>query len=137
MPIDYTLYPVNWKTEIRPAVLQRANNCCEFCGVENYKIILRGTWNGIECYQDDDGNIFDATTSKYIGSDYWGEVHPTNKLTKVVLTIAHLDHNITNNDYSNLKALCQKCHLNYDKEHHKKNSRQTRKQKRNNYELEF
>lgn len=44
---------------------------------------------------------------------------------KIVLTIAHLDHDITNNDASNLKALCQKCHLNYDKDHHRKNSRAT------------
>ena len=114
MPIDYKKYPSNWKTEIRPAILERANNCCEFCKVPNYKLILRGTWNDTECYQDDDGTIYDANTSEVIGSDYVGEVHPTNKLIKVVLTIAHLDHDINNNDFSNLKALCQRCHNRYD-----------------------
>jgi hypothetical protein len=26
MPIDYKKYPKNWKTEIRPAILERAKN---------------------------------------------------------------------------------------------------------------
>lgn len=114
MPIDYKKYPTNWKTEIRPAIMERANNCCEFCKVPNYKIIIRGNWNKTECYQDEDGTIYDANTSKVIGSDYVGEVHPTNKLIKVVLTIAHLDHDINNNDFLNLKALCQRCHNRHD-----------------------
>ena len=37
MPIDYKLYPPNWKTEIRPRILARAWNKCENCGAENYK----------------------------------------------------------------------------------------------------
>jgi len=114
MPCDYRKYPSNWKTEIRPAIMERAKNCCEFCKVPNYKLIIRGNWNNTECYQDDDGTIYDANTSEVIGSDYVGEVHPTNKLIKVVLTIAHLDHDVNNNDYSNLKALCQRCHNRYD-----------------------
>ena len=42
--------------------------------------------------------------------------------SKIILTIAHLDHDINNNDYINLKALCQKCHINYDKYLHFCNS---------------
>ena len=38
--------------------------------------------------------------------------------SKVVLTVAHLDHNPTNCNDDNLKALCQKCHLSYDAKHH-------------------
>ena len=114
MPIDYKKYPSNWKTEIRPAIMQRAKNCCEFCKVPNYKLILRGFYNGTECYQDEDGTIYDANTSEVIGCDYVGEVHPKNKLIKVILTVAHLDHDVNNNDFSNLKALCQRCHNRYD-----------------------
>lgn len=114
MPINYKNYPSNWKTEIRPAIMARAGDKCEFCRVENYKLIIRGEWNGVKCYQDEDGNIFDAKTSEPIGDDYVGEVHPTNKLIKIVLTIAHMDHNVNNNEFSNLKALCQRCHNNYD-----------------------
>lgn len=28
-------YPSNWK-QIRTSILERAHNCCEFCGVENH-----------------------------------------------------------------------------------------------------
>lgn len=125
MPCDYSKYPSNWKTEIRPTIIERAKNRCEFCSVENYKLIIRGTWNGVECYQDEDGFIYNANTSEYIGGDYLGEVHPTNKLVKIVLTVAHLDHDVNNNDHSNLKALCQRCHnrhdVGYRKENRKKN----------------
>ncbi|MCK5633007.1 hypothetical protein KAH94_04610, partial [bacterium] len=34
--------------------------------------------------------------------------------SKVVLTVAHLDHDPTNNKESNLAAMCQKCHFAYD-----------------------
>lgn len=126
MPIDYKKYPENWKTEIRPDIMKRANSCCEVCGVPNYKLILRGEYNGVECYQDENGYIYDANTSIKIGSDYLGEVHPTNKLIKVVLTIAHLDHDITHNEYSNLKALCQRCHNRHDVEFRKANRKKNK-----------
>jgi hypothetical protein len=38
MPINYKKYPKNWKTEIRPSILKRAQNKCEKCGVENGQI---------------------------------------------------------------------------------------------------
>ncbi len=44
MPIDYSKYPPNWKTEIVPAILKRANNKCEFCGVENGKDLWSATF---------------------------------------------------------------------------------------------
>lgn len=43
--------------------------------------------------------------------------------SKVILTVAHLDHQPENCDYSNLKAMCQKCHNNYDKSHRKQTIR--------------
>ncbi len=49
--------------------------------------------------------------------------------SKVVLTVAHLDHNPQNCADENLKALCQRCHLRYDIEHHKRNSANTRHRK--------
>jgi len=86
-PENKKLYPSNWK-QIRANILDRANNKCEFCGIENYTIKENGS--------------------------------------KVVLTIAHLDHNPTNNDYNNLKALCQKCHNSYDSKHRAETRRQTK-----------
>ncbi len=43
MPIDYRTYPANWKKKIRPAVLARADHCCERCGVRNYSVDHRNS----------------------------------------------------------------------------------------------
>ena len=116
MPIDYKKYPSNWKSEIRPSILERANNCCEFCQLENYSQGLREAdgmfihWAEIENALENRGyDYFEEELKHHVSKD--GKVE---RLTKIVLTIAHLDHNINNNDYSNLKALCQRCHNRYD-----------------------
>lgn len=130
MPINYKLYAPNWKTKIRPAILARANNCCEFCGIENKLVIERGFWSGVEAYQDCikyEGAIYRADNSEYITSDYLGALDkPSGKFVTIVLTIAHLDHDITNNDYSNLKALCQRCHNRMDVNHRKANRKKNK-----------
>lgn len=48
----------------------------------------------------------------------------------VILTVAHLDHDTTNSDPANLRALCQACHLGYDLTHHMRNAAETRRRKR-------
>jgi len=135
MPLDYNHYPPNWKTEIRPAILARAENRCEHCKIANGNIVIRGTFEGKDCYQDMDGFCYDATNSEYIGGCYLGEVHPTNKIIKIVLTVAHLDHDKHNHeiDLTRLAALCQRCHLRYDLQHHIRN----RKYGRNNKTLKL
>lgn len=114
MPIDYKDYPSDWKTVIRPAILTRAFNHCEFCNIKNGIVVIRGERDGTECYQDDNGYIYDANTSYKISEDYLGAGF-TKGFTTIVLTIAHLDHDTTNSDYANLRALCQRCHNRYDR----------------------
>jgi RNAse (barnase) inhibitor barstar len=116
MPIDYSRYPPNWKTEIRPAVLKRDNNCCKFCGVGNGHIVIRG-----KAYMNNDA-FFNATTQKHhlingVGIDADDFKATTTKQVKIVLTIAHLDHDEDNHNVKldRLAALCQKCHLDYDR----------------------
>ena len=46
-----------------------------------------------------------------------GFPHPKTK-SNVVLTVAHIDHNIANNSFFNLAALCQLCHLKHDLKNH-------------------
>lgn len=36
-------------------------------------------------------------------------------MVKIILTVAHLDRDRTNNHPGNLAALCQRCHLNHDR----------------------
>lgn len=52
--------------------------------------------------------------------------HPITR-SKVVLTIAHMNHDEACADLSQLRALCQKCHLCYDASHHAKNAAATRR----------
>lgn len=132
MPINYKNYPSNWLTEIRPAVLERDRNCCKFCLVPNNAIICRGTWQGVEVYQDDEGAIYSAKDGEYLGSAYLGEVFTTEagRATRIVLTVAHLDRDVKNNDLENLAALCQRCHLLYDKDQHRAGTRETNRKKK-------
>lgn len=48
----------------------------------------------------------------------------------VVLTTAHLDHTPENCADENLKAMCQGCHLHYDREHHARTAAATRERQR-------
>ena len=87
MLCDYRKYPPNWKTEIRPSILERAGHRCE--GSPRYP---------------------DCRAENY-------QPHPVTG-SKVILTIAHLDHDTTHNESDNLKAWCQRCHLTYDAQLH-------------------
>lgn len=101
MPIDYKKYPPNWK-ELRQQVLDRAKNKCEFCGVGNYTIGVR----------DKDGNFNKLDSLKETENAFYNG----DKIIKIILTVAHLDHDETNHNVKieRLAALCQKCHLTYD-----------------------
>ncbi len=57
------------------------------------------------------------------------ELHPITG-SRVVLTIAHLDHDVQNNNDENLKALCQRCHLGLDARQHARNAAITRRRKK-------
>ena len=114
MPIkeeNKKLYPKNWK-QIREQILQRAKNRCEFCGVENH---IEGFRTKGGRFLRTDNNELNTRIAKCLGY----------KIFKIVLTIAHLDHNPENNSPENLRALCQKCHLTYDKVHHAETRRKT------------
>lgn len=50
--------------------------------------------------------------------------------SKVVLTVAHLDHQPENNDPANLRAMCQRCHNAYDAPHRQANARARRERER-------
>lgn len=100
-------YPENWK-EISEAVRDEAGNRCEWCNAPNGVTICRGDGN----YMLPSGHIYDDRKGMFLGvgrgSEYDG------KLTRVVLTVAHMDHQPENCSRENLKALCQLCHNRYD-----------------------
>ena len=57
--------------------------------------------------------------------------------SKVILTVAHVDHDKDNNSFENLAALCQRCHLRHDIGQHVMNRKFGRYYKRNQLNLEF
>jgi hypothetical protein len=123
MPIDYKTYHPEWKKVIVPSIRTRSFGYCEFCNIKNKLIVIRGEYGDKEVYQDEDGFIWDANTSEYLGGDYLGTVG-NKPFVQVVLTVAHMDHDINNNDYSNLRDLCQRCHNRYDRENRNKNRKE-------------
>jgi len=140
MPIDYKKYPPNWKTEIVPQVKARDNNCCAFCGVKNYSVGYRSNSNfipisGNEMYDKAGNGELSYKEARELAKHC--NEFCEDKLIVIVLTVAHLNHDINDNNLSNLKTLCQKCHLNYDKEHHQRNSRNTINKKKGLVELPF
>ncbi|MFW6031668.1 MAG: hypothetical protein ACOC9T_03665, partial [Myxococcota bacterium] len=57
---------------------------------------------------------------------FHGKLHPVTS-SRVVLTVAHLDHVPEHCEPENLRAMCQRCHLSYDAQHHARNARATRR----------
>lgn len=51
------------------------------------------------------------------------------KKGKIILTVAHLDQDPTNNNLNNLLALCQRCHFNHDKKFNLWKTKITKSQK--------
>jgi hypothetical protein len=88
-PENKARYPKNWKQISERIRIERAQGRCEHI-VEN----------GTRC----------AAIN--------GQPHPLTG-SKVVLTVAHLDHVPENCADENLKAMCQRCHLRYDQHHHR------------------
>lgn len=115
MPIDYRDYHPDWKAISLRIRNERAGGKCEWCGRPNGVIIVYEPKKPDE-WRAADGSMLEAA---YVHDG-------TLKMTKVVLTVAHLDHNKKHNDDSNLAALCQRCHLNYDRNIHAQNRRNGR-----------
>jgi len=108
MPINYKLYPPNWKKEIVPAIRQRSGNRCEECGVCNGATVMSITAKKVRKFK---------TVYRKVWHKSWtSELPPGAKLVKVVLTVAHLDNDAHNHsvDLARLKHLCQRCHLKAD-----------------------
>lgn len=63
-----------------------------------------------------------------------GKPHPETG-SIVILTTAHLNHNIKDNRKKNLAALCQKCHLNHDRQYHIYNRKYGKDTRTENYNL--
>lgn len=130
MPLDYSEYPDDWN-EIRARILIRANNRCEKCGLQNHAIILKSDRKSPSPQQ------LDIYNSLLHNSYSIQQAMNRMGFTKIVLTIAHLDHDKDNHQVSEdrLAAWCQKCHLGYDMSRHVANRKYGRNHTKNQFKL--
>jgi len=130
MPIRKELkgfYPIDWRELSRVIRFKRAGGRCERCGRPHGQMISHlgdGRWFDPErdIWRDGQGEAIEWINF----SDYRGQL----RSTRIVLATAHLDHNPTNNRPSNLKALCQRCHLFHDRKEHRRRRRITYRRRR-------
>jgi hypothetical protein len=101
-PSERGRYPANWRS-ISLAIRARSGGQCECDG-------LCGLHAGRRC-EERNGE-----------AARWAR-------GKVVLTVAHLDHTPENVDECNLSAMCQRCHLRYDIDHHRRTREATRRER--------
>jgi hypothetical protein len=118
-------YGREWRKVIRPRILKRANNKCEDCGAPNHQVVLRtyGWWTmgGREASEFKHLRKKIKLEWRHAGTEPQWSIFPHEPChwTGIVLTVAHLNHTPGDDRDENLKAMCQWCHLNYDKEHHR------------------
>src|SRR4030042_668138 len=85
-------YPPNWRELSRWIRFERAGGVCECTG---------------ECGQHHHGRCCEL------------DGKPARSFNgRVMLTVAHLDHDTHSANTANLRAMCQRCHLRYDIAHH-------------------
>ena len=116
-PENRSRYPADWN-RISQRVRDDAENRCEFCGVENHAMIYRGTHDDWPAYRYRSDTVFEesrcAATGNFIPGSCWDDFDGTGATVKIILTVAHLDHQPENCTRENLRALCQMCHNIYD-----------------------
>lgn len=121
MPIRHenkARYPADWKA-ISKRIRDKAGNRCEQCGVENGRMIYRGSHEMMPAWRYADDPVFVSSRSPFDGSDLpgtsWDDFDKRKgDAVRVVLTVAHLNHTPEDCADENLRAWCQRCHLAYD-----------------------
>jgi hypothetical protein len=108
------LYPPNWPALSRRVRFERAGGRCQGCG--------RPHLTQIRCLPD--GRWFDEAARTWRDRRgrpaRWPDLIDISyvRLTRVVLAAAHLDNNPANNRLTNLRSLCQRCHMLHDRPFH-------------------
>lgn len=118
-PEEKDRYPPDWP-EISQRARERAGDCCEECGVDNR------AWG----YRDEAGTFHKL---RKLPLQEAGATRPPFDLPmvdgrwvrviEIVITVSHLNHTPEDCRDENLRALCQRCHLLYDKHHHARTRR--------------
>ena len=102
--MDKKQYHETWDDYIRPTVLKRDKYKCVHCGIKHRSYVL-----------------IDSSNKRIVIDRVEHEEYKYQGLRtyRIYLQVAHLDNNKNNNDFENLRTLCNKCHNEYDKNHKK------------------
>ena len=113
-PAFRPLYPPNWTELSRQVRFERAGGRCQGC--------RRPHLAQVRCLPD--GRWFDETKRTWCDRHgrpaRWPDLIDAGSIrqTRVVLAAAHLNNNPSVNRFSNLRALCQRCHMLHDRPFH-------------------
>lgn len=116
-PENQNRYPKDWPA-ISASIRRRAGNRCEECGVENYALggrLADCTW--CPAQPTGTGNGPRGLSWPAPGDQSWCTApHETLRLriVRIVLTVAHLNHQPEDCRPDNLRCWCQRCHNRYD-----------------------
>jgi hypothetical protein len=115
-PENKLRYPPDWPA-ISAAIRQRARNVCEDCKVPNYELGGRlegGHW----CKAQPTGTCAKGLSWPQPGEYSWCDgkhgAAVMLRIVRIVLTVAHLNHQPEDCRPENLKCLCQRCHNRLD-----------------------
>lgn len=108
------LYPTNWD-KISYNIRISAGWKCEFCGKPcrpaGVPMVSTADWL-LNNFPEWLSHLYEEIYDEELGAVQVEKPH------RFTLTTAHLDHNPSNCDVGNLKALCAPCHCKYDASHH-------------------
>jgi hypothetical protein len=108
------LYPPHWNELSTRVRFGRAGGACQHCGRPH----------GLELRCLPDGRWYDAGLRTWRDRRgrpaRWPDLEEIThqRVTRVVLAAAHIDHDPRNNRLRNLASLCQRCHLLHDRTWH-------------------
>jgi hypothetical protein len=123
-------YPADWP-RIRDRILTRARGRCEWpgCTATHHTI---GFWETDGTFQPLPDKLWHAG---YRPGHTVATTRGDFKVLRIILTVAHLDHQPENCADDNLRAWCQRHHLAYDRDHHAATRARTRHERANTLEL--
>lgn len=124
-----------WRA-IRARIGERSGWRCEKCSAPHMTMVARGTYAGRDAYMViDTGEVFCAESGLKMRAMRASHFN-ADRVLKIVLTVAHLNHDETDSRDENLAHLCQRHHLRLDAKHHARNAARTRRSRSAQLDME-
>lgn len=112
----------------RTRILARAGNACEQCHKPNGEAVetITGSalnepvmyWRATSSTWRDWRDWLDRSAPAAVAAGIKAGLWKKRRVIRVKIGVAHLDHDPANNADDNLRALCDWCHLHFDRMHH-------------------